>query len=70
MQVVFSIGPLRGYMTVFRGASECSAVEDSPVECWTVGSGREIIYMAKICYQETSNEDTAEDEPLWIAVTK
>jgi hypothetical protein len=33
---VFSVGPLRGYMTrptVFCSANEYSAVEGSPVEC-------------------------------------
>jgi hypothetical protein len=58
MQAVFSVGPLRGYMT---RPSECSAVEGSPVECYKAGKGSGIISIAKIRYQETSSEDTAEE---------
>jgi hypothetical protein len=41
--------------------SECSAVEGSPVECSTTGNGSGIISIAKIRYQKTSSEDTAEE---------
>jgi hypothetical protein len=64
MQSVFSGGPLRGYMTwpaVFCSASECSEVEGSAMECLPAGNGSWRISIAKIRYQETSNEDTVEE---------
>jgi hypothetical protein len=37
------------------------SVEGSPVECYPAGNGSGIISLAKIRYQETSSEDTAEE---------
>jgi hypothetical protein len=42
LQAVFSVVPLRGYMTQpteLRYASECSAVEGSVVECYPAANG-------------------------------
>jgi hypothetical protein len=50
------IGP-----TVFCWASECSAFEGLPVDCPAAGNWSGIISIAKIRYQETSSEDTAEE---------
>jgi hypothetical protein len=40
------------------------------VECQTAGNGSGIISIAKSRYQDMSSEDTAEEYPLWRAVTK
>jgi hypothetical protein len=47
-----------------------SWVEGSAVACQPEGNGSVIISIAKIRYQEISCEDTAEEWPLWRAVTK
>jgi hypothetical protein len=60
MQAVFSVDPLRGYMTrptEFCWASECCAADCS--EPGDNGSGR--ICIAKIRYQETPSENTAQE---------
>jgi hypothetical protein len=43
---------------------QCSAVGGSRVECYTADHGSGIIFIAKIRYQETSSEDTAEERPF------
>jgi hypothetical protein len=59
LQAVFSVGPLRDYMTwptEVSSTSECNAVEGSPA-----GNGSWRISFAKIRYQETSSENIAEE---------
>jgi hypothetical protein len=73
MQAVFSVGLLQGCMTrptEVSSANECSAVEGSAVERLPAGNGSGRTSIAKIRYQETISENTAEDLGLWRAVTK